>query len=216
MSRILSMRIANAALLFTSFAAAGWAAPQGTLQVGAAKVDITPAEGLGLAMGGYANRAHGFDGIHDHIYTRAIVLSDGTHRAGLLTVEVGAVPTPIWEELSKRIAAEAHIPAEYLIVAAVHDHSAPMLAGGFGGNPDEKNIAYTKHVEDLAVQAVSQAEASLQPAQVGVGTGEAYINVNRRDRIGPVPFSSAALAVDPYMRTLRRVPRVPGTSHSSR
>jgi hypothetical protein len=31
------------------------------------------------------------------------------------------------------------------------------------------------------VQAVTQAAASLQPAQVGVGTGKAYVNVNRRE-----------------------------------
>ena len=100
MNRMLSIGIANAALLLSSFAAAGWAAPEGHLQVGAAKVDITPTEGLGLAMGGYANRAHGFDGIHDLIYTRAIVLSDGTRRAALVTVELVSVPTPIAAEIS--------------------------------------------------------------------------------------------------------------------
>jgi hypothetical protein len=53
----------------------------GTLSVGAAKVDITPPANAALPMEGYADRKQGFRGFHDHIYVRAIVLSDGTHDA---------------------------------------------------------------------------------------------------------------------------------------
>ena len=49
----------------------------GTLRVGAARVDITPAAGAALPMAGYASRTEGFRGIHDHVFVRAIVLDDG-------------------------------------------------------------------------------------------------------------------------------------------
>jgi hypothetical protein len=42
-------------------------------------------------------------------------------------------------------------------------------------------IAYTRKVEDAAVEAVRRAKSRLQPARFGVGTGTAYVNVNRHE-----------------------------------
>jgi hypothetical protein len=135
-------------------------------------------------MSGYAGRTQGFQRIHDHIYVRAIVLSDGTNSAAFLVWELIGVPTPVWEELSQRIAKEAGIPVENLLLAAVHDHGAPALAGMYGReatNPLPQTVAYTARVEDDAVDAVRRAKSNLQPAQVGFGTGKAYVNINRRE-----------------------------------
>ncbi len=166
-------------------------APSGPLQVGAARVDITPAPDAALPMGGYAGRTQGFQRIHDHIYVRAIVLSDGTHQAALLEWELIFMPTKVWEELSQRVSKELGIPAENVIYAGVHDHSAPTLAGMFGGPPppgapprtppSPGTIAYTAKVENDAFEALRQAKANLRPAQVGFGTGMAYVNMNRRE-----------------------------------
>lgn len=41
--------------------------------------------------------------------------------------------------------------------------------------------AYTKKVEDAAVEAVRRAKERLQPARFGAGAGTAYVNVNRRE-----------------------------------
>lgn len=184
------------AFYLVASAAVGWGAPGGALQVGAAKVDITPAPDAALPMGGYAGRTEGFQRIHDHIYTRAIVISDGTHVAALLAWELVGMPTHVWEELTQRVAKELEIPPDNVIFAAVHDHSAPTLAGMFGrppsaggagtSNPAFKppsaaTIAYTSKVENDAFTAVRQAKANLQPAQFGFGTGRAYVNVNRRE-----------------------------------
>src|ERR1700747_2634671 len=80
-----------------------FAAETGTLQAGAAKVDITPAADAAIPMSGYANRTGGFQGIHAHIYARAIVLSDGTQQAAVVSWELIGVPTPVWEEVSRRV-----------------------------------------------------------------------------------------------------------------
>jgi neutral ceramidase len=145
-------------------------------------------------MGGYGARKQGFTSIHDHIYVRAIVLSDGTSSAAILAWELIFMPTPVWQELSQRISSELGIPAENLILAGVHDHSAPTLAGLYvpptpghpSANPSAKppsaaTIAYTKKVENDAMEALRQAKANLQPAQFGFGTGKAYVNINRRE-----------------------------------
>ena len=158
------------------------AAPRGPLQVGAARVDITPAPDAALPMSGYAGRTQGFQRIHDHIYVRAIVLRDGSSQAALVAWELIGVPNHVWEELSQRIAKELGIPVDNILLAAVHDHGAPSLAGMYGRSPaPAAAIAYTTKVENDAFEAVRQAKANLQPAQFGFGTGKAYVNINRRE-----------------------------------
>src|SRR5690242_13042537 len=125
---------------FTAAPARG--AEAGALRVGAARVDITPAAGAALPMGGYAGRTHGFGGIHDSIYVRAIVLDDGSTQAALVAWEVLFVPDTVWARVSERIAGESGIPRERLLLAAVHDHSAPVLTGG-GGRPGPGTDAFT-------------------------------------------------------------------------
>lgn len=161
-------------------ALAATGAETGTFQVGAARVDITPPAGAALPMSGYAGRQQGFQGIHDRIYARAIVLHDGTRYAAIVTWELIGAPNAVWAELSQRVAKETGIAPEYLLLAAVHDHSAPVLAGMYG-NADPKSVPYTAKVEDATVEAIRQAKANMQPARVGAGTGRAYVNVNRRE-----------------------------------
>jgi neutral ceramidase len=169
-------------LLFVLMAQVAVCAETGTLQAGAARVDITPPEGAGLPMSGYSGRKEGSQGIHDRIYARAIVLHDGTRYAAIVTWELIGVATPVWADVSQRIAKETGIPAELLLLAAVHDHSAPSLTGMYG-NADPKSIPYTAKVVDATVEAVRQARANLQPARVGAGAGKAYVNVNRREYV---------------------------------
>src|SRR5499427_4701633 len=168
------------ALLFGAGLLPARAAERGPLQAGAAKVDITPAADAALPMSGYASRKEGFKGIHDHIYARAIVVSDGVKLAAIVTWELIGVPTAVWEALSQRIAQETGIAVECQLIAAVHDHSAPAPFGMYG-NDSPKSAVYTKQVEDASVEAVRRAKENLQPAKIGIGTGKAYVNINRRE-----------------------------------
>jgi hypothetical protein len=131
-------------------------------------------------MSGFANRTQGFKAIHDNIYVRAIVLDDGTTQAALVAWELIFVPDTVWAEVSRRIAAEVGIRPENLLLAAVHDHGAPSLSGG-GSQAAANTASYTEKVEDAAVEAVRRAKAQLQPARFGIGTGTAFLNVNRRE-----------------------------------
>lgn len=166
-------------ILFGASALTSFAAQQGTLSVGAARVDITPAADAALPMEGYNGRKQGFQGIHGHIYVRAIVLSDGTSNAGILAWELIGMPNPVWRDLSQRISKELGIPEDNLILAAEHVHSAPSVGAYEKRSP--KTIAYTAKLEDAAFEAVRQAKANLQPARFGFGTGKADVNINRRE-----------------------------------
>jgi Neutral/alkaline non-lysosomal ceramidase, N-terminal len=182
MRDLLSIRTWSYVLMLICVAAlAAFGAQQGTLSVGAARVDVTPPAHASLPMSGYDTRKQGFQKIHDHIYVRAIVLSDGTHGAAILAWELIGMPDAVWRDLSQRISKELGIPANNLILAAEHVHSAPSVAGAYvKGSP--KTIAYTAKLDDEAFEAVKEAKANLQPARFGFGTGKAYVNINRRER----------------------------------
>src|SRR5437016_3882433 len=159
------MKLALHALILSGmWCATTLGAETGTLQAGAAKVDITPATDAALPMSGYASRKEGFKGIHDHIYARAIVFSDGNQLAAIVSWELIGVPNGLWETLSQRIAREIGIPAERLLLTAVHDHSAPAPAGIYG-NDSPKSAAYNKQLEDATLEAIRKAKENLQPAK---------------------------------------------------
>jgi hypothetical protein len=149
------------------------------LRAGAASVDITPAADAALPMAGYGGRTQGSTAIHDHIFVRAIVLDDGATQVALVAWELIGVPDAVWAEVSKQVSAEMGIRPENLLLAAVHNHGAATL----GATP-ANTAEYTKKVEAAAVEAVRRAKARLQPARFGIGTGTAYLNINRRELFG--------------------------------
>ena len=163
---------------------AGSMAAQGaehTLRAGAARVDITPPADAALVMGGYGGRTQGFKAIHDHIYARAIVLEDGVTTAAIVAWELLFVPDAVWTDVSERAARDLGIRPENLLLAAVHNHGAPSVGPSSSGPTPPGTAEYTKKVEDGALEAIRQAKARLQPARLGMGTGKAYLNINRRE-----------------------------------
>ena len=125
-------------------------------RVGAAKVDVTPAP---------AELPKNYDGILDHVYSRAIVIDNGSATAALISVDAGGVPDPVWQAVSKQLESELGIPAKNVLLTATHSHSIPGQPAG----------PYTQKI----VESVRQAKQRLAPARIGYGTGVSYINVNR-------------------------------------
>jgi len=130
--------------------------PRGILKAGAAKIDFTPAESE-LPQNSF--------GILDHVYSRAIVVSNGTTKAALVTADVGGVHDPIYLKVIERAEKELGIPAKNIIITSTHTHSSGRIPSDVLG---EKIFA-----------SIKEADASLQPARMGYGAGESYINVNR-------------------------------------
>jgi neutral ceramidase len=154
------MQIRNCWLAALFLAALPMQSATAALRAGAARIDITPDE---KAL------PKGFEGVNDRIFVRAIVLDDAGTRAALVTVDVGAISTDTWSQVSQQ-AQQLGIPVTQLLLTATHTHSVPF-----------RNSA------DIAVRivtAISQAAERLQPARMAYGTGVSYINVNR-NRIDP-------------------------------
>src|SRR5579871_92000 len=126
------------------------------LKGGAAKVDVTPAPN---------ELPKNYEGIFDHLYSRAIVLESGTTSAALISVDAGAIPDPVYKGVTQQVEKDLGIPATNIMMTATHTHSAPGQQGpGYIGK---------------IVEAVKLAKERAVPARIGYGTGVSYINVNR-------------------------------------
>ena len=155
------------------------AAQAGALRVGVAKVDITPKELTGII--GIPNRP--FQGVHDRIHARALVVNDGTTTAAIVAVDL--VEYGDTSALRARIARELAIPADNIMVAASHNHSAPR---GGPPTPGTSSVtqrrpwspdAYTRQADDTIVDALARAKAAMQPARLSVGSGTVDVNTYR-------------------------------------
>jgi neutral ceramidase len=126
------------------------------LRAGAAKVDITPPTN---------SLPSGYLGILDPLYARALVLDDGSSRAALITIDAGAVSEEVWQRVSAEADRELKIPRTNVLITATHTHSAPRDSA--------------ERVTKGILEAIRSAIATLQPAQVRLGSGQSHINVNR-------------------------------------
>ena len=125
-------------------------------KAGAAKVDVTPDE---------KDLPKNIEGIHDRLYSRAIVIDNGETSAALITVDTGMIFEQLWKNVTQKIEKELGIPAQNILLTPTHTHSGVMWA-----DPDLENNIF---------KSVKLAKEKLQPARIGYGTGVSYINVNR-------------------------------------
>jgi hypothetical protein len=148
----------------------------GNLRVGAARVDITPVDLANLnPFGG------NFNSVHDPIYARALVISNGATLVAFVALDLIEVGDTT--DVRQRIQSELGIPVDHIIITASHDHSAPragsVTPGGLAHAETAETNAFTKTVYDKVVGAVKQARNSLEAARFGLGTGSVDVNVNR-------------------------------------
>jgi hypothetical protein len=144
------------ALLAVSQASAGITLGSSDIKAGAARVDITPAPN---------ELPKNYEGVHDRIYSRAIVVDNGTTGAVLITVDVGGLSEETWTNVTQRIEKELGIPAANVLITATHTHSSPRRQGS--------------GLDELIFNSARQAKAAMRPARIGYGTGVSFINVNR-------------------------------------
>lgn len=169
MTGVLAMALAS--VLLTTGASAR--SVPGTLRVGATRIDITPP----------VSKEHPPLNAYEHekLYLRAIVIDNGQSRAALIGVDLGGVTEEVWADASKRVATKLNAPVENVIISSTHTHSDTPASETPGPGVQRYGSAF---VAEVALKAVTEAMAKLQPARVGYATGEAYLNVNR-DAINP-------------------------------
>lgn len=153
------------------------AAPQ--LSVGFAEHNVSPAvDGkTPVYMAGFGhNRAA--TKVHDPILARAVVLSDGTKKVALASVDVVGLFLPTVEQVRAKLKG-----FDYVLVSSTHNHEGPDTLGLWGKSPFESGVDadYLASVVDGVVKAIEAAEKKLAPAKARIGTASdaALVNDNR-------------------------------------
>lgn len=147
---------------------AGGVADAGDFLAGAASATVNP--GDGVFMGGYdQNRLSA--GVHDDLYAKAVVFSDGETAVALVVVDsIGLqydTVTAIREAASKAVTALA-LPPGRIVVQSTHSHCSPDVIGIWG--PDQmhtgRNAAYMARLTETAAKQVARAAESMQAASI--------------------------------------------------
>ena len=165
------------------------ARPGNNLSAGAAKVVITP-----FPMSGYGGRNDPFKGVHDDIYARVVVFSDGKNKAAIISTELVGISNIFWLETTEAIEKKTGIRKEFIFLSAVHNHNGPSTNVYNESNTPEV-AAYTKELRDKIVSTTAAALKSMVPVNIGVGKGECKMNINRRAQNGKGQIS---LGLNPY------------------
>jgi len=142
------------------------------LYAGAAKRITTPdLEWLPLSGVARSNLI----GVIDDIYVRVIALSNGDGPSLIVTFDAGGPPDA--STFLVGLSQHTGIPIEAIYYGATHGHTSPSVRV----NPDAPSTElYVNFVYDQMIEAADEAIENLQPASVGIGYSESYINVNRQ------------------------------------
>ena len=146
------------------------------LRAGAATANITP--WLGIAMRGAFRDVHCADTVHDDLLAKALVLDDGARQIAFVLCDLTMMPRSMMDAVKERIAERCSIPADHVLIASTHTHSAPATVTiGFM----EEQTEYTAWATRKIADAVEVAVRRLQPARIGFASvPEPRIAFNRR------------------------------------
>jgi hypothetical protein len=148
-----------------------------TMNAGVARVDITPVVGTWLQ--GYT-REKGSEGIFERLYAKALAFESGTKKSVLITSDLVGVSPGITLNVRKGIMKKIKgIEAENIMVSATHTHCGPAILD----NLCDGSVINKKYVQTLTEKLIGiavKAWKDREPVKLGVGTGKAYFNINRR------------------------------------
>src|SRR4028119_2301590 len=181
-----------------------------TMEVGVARIDITPQTPIRLA--GYGNRKKSeSEGVINRLEAKALAFGrDAQHPTIFITVDLVGIPGHITEKLAEQLAAKTSIDRAHIVISASHTHGGPEVGNllnvlqNRGETFSDSLLALdqlvhiTQYVGYLAERLKEVALASLKdrkPAIVAWGQGQAGFARNRRTEGGPVDPSLPLLRV---------------------
>ncbi len=138
------------------------------LAVGFASIEITPAmdSGRPVWLAGYGPGRQA-TGVHDPLYARTVVLTDGTRYVALVSVDLVGLQYPEVQRIRSQLP-----EFDYVMVSSTHNHEGPDTIGIWGPSPIRRGVddAYLTHVVDRVVQSIRAARQQVSPAQARFGT----------------------------------------------
>ena len=93
------------------------------LRAGAARRSIVPP--FPTQMGGFFDRTTNFEGVHDELFARALVLDNGTTRLALIGSDLIAMDADLVQQVRDAVTDATGIPGVNLLICCTHNHSGP-------------------------------------------------------------------------------------------
>jgi hypothetical protein len=190
-------------LTFTSLAVLAVPTAAAELSAGVARVDLTPPLEMGASLGGYGERmSRPATGVHDRIWAKAVVLTDGMRKYVVVTTDMLGFPPPVKPALVERLADDGWT-AEQVLLLPSHSHTSIEMNAIHPGNTF--NLAplgiYMPELFELTLDRLEQVvrEAAKNPEPVTIGTGRVAIegwNRNRRHAGGYVEHDLTLTRID--------------------
>jgi len=151
-------------------------------------IDITPPLEMKYTLGGYGERMNKpAEGIHDHIWAKALVLKKGNEKFAIVTIDILGLPSNVKPDLLKRIAAKGW-SAENLMLLPSHSHGSLEMAA-----INSKNVFGVPQIgifqPELLDFFIGKLEALMVAAdqnyrEVKIGTSSAKLDGLNRNRRG--------------------------------
>ena len=147
------------------------------LLAGVAKHVITPP--LGRRLAGYPQRQNVSTHVHDELFVRAVVLAQDGDRHVVVSADVMAVESSWVDRVRGSVEASLGIPADNVLVATTHTHSAhgglftfsgrygQLLRAMFADSVGELDSEAYDTTLRQTVTAIERAATSLQPVTLG-------------------------------------------------
>jgi putative membrane-bound dehydrogenase-like protein len=172
-------------LLLAAIVASGADGP--LMQIGAARIDITPE--YPVRLHGYGGRRTNSQGVAQHLFAKAIAF--GSDREGpsiLFTVDNLAVTGAVTDEVAARLKKRARISREQVALCSSHTHSAPMLTDAapniFSSDiiPEQQAAIdrYTRELVDNLERVALAALNNRAPSKLSWSEGTVKFAKNRR------------------------------------
>lgn len=144
------------------FCGINYGSEQKIFRAGGSTVDSTPQAFPRKCNGGFAPSF--MSKVEDPLSVRALVLDDGSVKIGFAVIDACGMNADLRDEIAREVQQKTGIPADYILIASTHCHSAPALTLILGCGPDQE---YVDFVKPKIVDALVQANANLQPAEIG-------------------------------------------------
>ena len=143
---------------------------------GFARTDITPE--LGILLMGYPDPDRKAESVRDPLQANALVLRQGETTAVLISLTVCILDDAGVESIRRGIQEQTGIPADSIVVCTVQTHSAPCTMTCWGWC--DRDETYVDLLVSESIKAAVKASQNLKKIQVGIGTTESDVGVNRR------------------------------------
>ena len=143
--------------------------PAHAIKVGYSKINLTPAQRTATA--GYGNRrGKKYDVIHDSVYVRCIVLSNGQEKVAIVSADLLIIPPTVTTVLNQRLPSIGFsLSNTYLNATHTHNSIGNWGEGAASFIYGSYNDSIVQFIADRIVTSIQKAEIDLVKTQLKSG-----------------------------------------------